>query len=56
VGGQDFLQFGGGITLGQIVVTDVGADTLVTVGGDAIQLAGIGNAATVTSADFLFVA
>jgi hypothetical protein len=54
-GGQDFLQFGGGITLGQIVVTDVGADTLVTAGGDTIRLVGIGNAATVTSADFLFV-
>jgi hypothetical protein len=38
------------------VMTDVGADTLVTIDASldqTIRLVGIGNAATVTQADFL---
>jgi Ca2+-binding RTX toxin-like protein len=63
-GGQDFLDvhaFGPtgadfGVVPGatRVVISDVGADTLVTIdGSETIRLVGIGNAATVTQADFL---
>ena len=56
-GGQDLLEFGAGITAGAVTVTDVGADTLVTVSDvDSILLVGIKNAASVTIDDFRFVA
>ena len=60
-GGQDFLDISEfGITssnfASRVVMTDVGADTLVTIDanlGQTIRLVGIDNAATVTQADFL---
>lgn len=60
-GGQDLLDISAfGITNGnfatRVTIADVGADTLITIDGDAaqtIRLVGIGNAGTVTQADFL---
>lgn len=60
-GGQDFLDISAfGITAADFVarvkILDVGADTLVVIDGDwdqTIRLDGIGNATTVTQADFL---
>ena len=60
-GGQDFLDISAfGITAsnfaGRVRMFDVGADTLVVIDGDwdqTIRLDGIGNATTVTQADFL---
>ena len=60
-GGQDFLDISEfGITsvdfAARVAITDVGADTLVTIDTNldqTIRLVGIGNAATVTQADFL---
>ena len=38
------------------MISDVGADTLITIDGvDTVTLAGIGNAATLTAQDFLFI-
>jgi Ca2+-binding RTX toxin-like protein len=62
VGGQDLLDLTGlGINAGNfaasVVITDVGADTLVTIlGTDSITLAGIGNAANVDQTDFILQA
>ena len=60
-GGQDFLDisaFGiaGADFADRVKIFDVGADTLVVIDGDfdqTIRLLGIGNAGTVTQADFL---
>ena len=60
-GGQDFLDIKAfGITAAtfaaRVKILDVGADTLVVIDGDwdqTIRLDGIGNATTVTQADFL---
>ncbi|MBR1266919.1 VCBS repeat-containing protein [Bradyrhizobium sp. AUGA SZCCT0222] len=60
-GGQDFLDISAfGIAPGnfatRVTIADVGADTLVTIDGDpgqTIRLVGIGNAVTVTQADFM---
>jgi hypothetical protein len=60
-GGQDFLNISAfGITsadfASRVSIVGTGADTLVTVDGNAaqtIRLVGIGNAAVVTQADFL---
>jgi Ca2+-binding RTX toxin-like protein len=60
-GGQDFLDISEfGITstdfAARVAIADVGADTLVTIDGNLGQtslLVGIGNATTVTQADFL---
>jgi len=59
-GGQDFLDVSSlGITAGnftdRVTITDVGADTLVTIDGNpaqSIRLSGIGNSTTVTQQDF----
>jgi Ca2+-binding RTX toxin-like protein len=61
LGGQDFLDISAfGITsanfAARVKITDVGADTLVTIDGNAaetIRLVGIGDATTVTRADFI---
>jgi Ca2+-binding RTX toxin-like protein len=64
-GGQDLLDFNwlgfsesylldAAIQSGAVTITDVGADTLITYGSDSIRLVGIGDATTVTSADFFF--
>jgi Ca2+-binding RTX toxin-like protein len=64
-GGQDLLDFNwlgfwesylldAAIQSGTVTITDVGADTLITYGSDSIRLVGIGDATTVTSADFFF--
>jgi serralysin len=61
-GGQDFLDISAfGIASGadfaaRVAITGAGADTLVTIDGNAaqtIRLVGIGDTATVTQADFL---
>lgn len=60
-GGQDHLDIAAfGITkasfAGRVAIADLGADTLVTIDGNAaqtIRLVGIGDATTVTQADFL---
>jgi hypothetical protein len=62
-GGQDFLdisQFGitAATFASRVTIADVGADTLVTIDGNAAQtidLVGIANATTVTQADFLLL-
>jgi hypothetical protein len=59
--GQDLIDLSDfGITAAdfadRVEITDVGADTLVTIDGDADQtilLAGIGNSSRITVADFL---
>jgi Ca2+-binding RTX toxin-like protein len=58
VDGQDLLDISAlGITAAtfaaSVIITDAGADTLVTIGADSITLAGIGNPANVTAADFI---
>ncbi|MET0529650.1 MAG: VCBS domain-containing protein [Microvirga sp.] len=60
-GGQDLLDVTAfGLTAAdfgpghRVVISDVGSDTLITIdGGSSIRLVGIGNATTVTHADFL---
>jgi Ca2+-binding RTX toxin-like protein len=62
-GGQDSIDLSGfGITAAdfadRVEITDVGADTLVTIDGDAnqtIRLAGIGNSSKITVDDFLIL-
>ncbi|MBR1147801.1 FG-GAP-like repeat-containing protein [Bradyrhizobium sp. AUGA SZCCT0431] len=62
-GGQDFLDISAfGIApidfATRVTIADVGADTLVTIDSDpgqTIRLVGIGNATTVTQADFLLL-
>ncbi len=59
-GGQDLIELSGfGISsanfTARVAITDVGTDTLVTIDGNSNQtilLVGIGNATTVTAADF----
>ncbi len=63
-GGQDYIDLTAfGITAAtfasHVAITDVGADTLVTIDGQAdqvIRLAGVSNAATVTADDFFLSA
>jgi len=57
-GGQDLLDISGlGITAGSfagsVAISDLGADTLVTFGGDSIRLVGIADPASITQADFI---
>ena len=62
-GGQDFIDISAfGITganfAARVKIFDIGADTLVVIDGDfnqTIRLVGIGNAGTVTQADFLLL-
>src|SRR6185369_8212883 len=58
VGGQDLLDISQmGITAATfgaaVTITDLGADTLVSIGGDSILLLGIANANTITQTDFV---
>ncbi|MGF6283190.1 peroxidase family protein [Pseudomonas silensiensis] len=60
VGGQDLLDISAfGVTAatfaGTVVITDVGADTLISAPGiaDSIRLVGVADATTVTAADFI---
>ncbi|MDZ3991818.1 peroxidase family protein [Pseudomonas sp. Teo4] len=57
-GGQDRLDISAfNVTVatfaGSVAIADVGADTLVSLGGDSIRLVGVGDATTVTVADFI---
>ena len=57
-GGQDLLNIAAlGVTAanfaGNVTIADVGADTLVSVGGDSIRLVGIADATTITQTDFI---
>jgi len=57
-GGQDLLDISGlTITAGDfaasVVITDLGADTLVTIADESIRLVGVNNPANITQADFL---
>ncbi|HET6720715.1 MAG TPA: hypothetical protein VFH22_13760, partial [Rhodocyclaceae bacterium] len=60
--GQDLLDISGlGITAASfasaVTIQDLGADLLLSfAGGDSIQLAGIGDAATITAGDFILAA
>ncbi|NQD93143.1 calcium-binding protein, partial [Pseudomonas sp. CrR25] len=56
-GGQDLLNIAAlGVTAANfaanVTIADVGADTLVSVGGGSIRLVGINDATTITQADF----
>ncbi|MGH6625077.1 MAG: hypothetical protein ACRECD_00780, partial [Burkholderiaceae bacterium] len=56
--GQDLLNISGlGITAATfatlVAITDLGADTLVTIGTDSFLLAGVADATTVTASDFM---
>ncbi len=56
--GQDSLDISGlGITAAtfaaKVAITDVGADTLVTIETDSIRLVGVSNANTISQADFV---
>ncbi|MBK5401209.1 heme peroxidase [Pseudomonas sp. TH39(2020)] len=60
VGGQDRLDISAfGVTAatfaGSVIITDVGADTLISSAGiaDSIRLVGVADATTVTAADFI---
>ncbi|WPC06763.1 peroxidase family protein [Pseudomonas benzenivorans] len=58
VGGQDLLNIAAlGVTAAtfaaSVTIADVGADTLVSVGGGTIRLVGINDATTITQADFI---
>ncbi|WP_309677633.1 peroxidase family protein, partial [Pseudomonas sp.] len=60
VGGQDRLDISAfGVTAasfaGNVIITDVGADTLISSAGiaDSIRLVGVADATTVTAADFI---
>ncbi|WP_439858876.1 peroxidase family protein [Pseudomonas sp. MBLB4136] len=58
VGGQDLLNIVAlGVTAANFAVNvsiaDVGADTLISVGGGTIRLVGINDATTITQADFI---
>ncbi|MHC8366475.1 peroxidase family protein [Pseudomonas sp. ZT5P21] len=59
VGGQDRLDISAfGVTAatfaGTVIITDVGADTLISsAGADSIRLVGVADATTVTAADFI---
>jgi hypothetical protein len=58
-GGQDRLDISAlNITAatfaGSVIITDVGADTLVSIGGaDSIRLVGVNDATTITATDFI---
>jgi Ca2+-binding RTX toxin-like protein len=57
-GGQDLLDISAlGVTVAnfaaQVAIADVGADALISIGSGTIRLTGIGDATTVTIADFL---
>jgi Ca2+-binding RTX toxin-like protein len=65
LGGQDLLDatglgiyysvaFDNAIQSGSLVITDLGADTLLTFGSDSIRLVGVGDPSTIDSSDFLF--
>jgi hypothetical protein len=53
--GIDRIDFSraAGVTFASLVITQVGADTRIALGGDTITLTGI-NAGNITAADFLF--
>jgi Ca2+-binding RTX toxin-like protein len=56
-GGQDLLNIAAmGVTAAtfaaNVTIADVGADTLVSVGGGSIRLVGIADATTITQTDF----
>jgi Ca2+-binding RTX toxin-like protein len=60
-GGQDLIDVGLGffygnydqaIQSGQLLITDVGADTLITIGGNSIRLVGVSDATTIDGSDF----
>ena len=59
VGGQDLLNIAAlNITAanfaGSVNITDVGADTMISIGGvDSIRLVGVADATTVTATDFI---
>ncbi|WP_051394225.1 hypothetical protein [Pseudomonas taeanensis] len=58
VGGQDLLNIAAlGVTAANfaasVSIANVGADTLVSVGGGTILLVGINDATTITQADFI---
>lgn len=60
VGGQDLLDISAfGVTAatfaGNVIITDVGADTLISSAGiaDSIRLVGVADATTITAADFI---
>jgi trimeric autotransporter adhesin len=52
--GIDPFSFASAIQSGQLVITDVGADTLITYGIDSIRLVGIGDATTIDGSDFYY--
>ncbi|MDT4850378.1 RTX calcium-binding nonapeptide repeat (4 copies) [compost metagenome] len=57
-GGQDLMRVTGlGITAANfaanVVITDIGADTQVTIGANSITLVGVADATSVTQADFI---
>ncbi len=59
LGGQDLLDVSGlGITAATfeaaVTLTDLGNDTLITIGDDSIRLVRVGDPATVDANDFLF--
>ncbi|MDM8349815.1 calcium-binding protein, partial [Pseudomonas sp. sp1636] len=58
VGGQDQLNIAAlGVTAANftanVTIADIGADTLVSVGGGSIRLVGIADATTITQTDFI---
>ncbi|MBI2317612.1 MAG: calcium-binding protein [Betaproteobacteria bacterium] len=57
-GGQDLLDISGlGISAAtfaaSVTISDIGASTLIQIGGDSILLLGVGDATTVTAGDFI---
>jgi Ca2+-binding RTX toxin-like protein len=65
LGGQDLIDANGlgiyyagaydaAIQNGTLVITDLGADSLLTFGSDSIRLVGVGDPTTIDSSDFLF--
>jgi trimeric autotransporter adhesin len=65
LGGQDLIDANGlginyagaydaAIQNGTLVITDLGADTLLSFGSDSIRLVGVGDPSTIDSSDFLF--
>ncbi|MNG15992.1 hypothetical protein D3C84_998620 [compost metagenome] len=57
-GGQDLMRVTGlGITAANfaanVVITDIGADTRITIGANSITLVGVADATGVTQADFI---
>ncbi|MBI2317341.1 MAG: calcium-binding protein, partial [Betaproteobacteria bacterium] len=60
-GGQDLLDISGlGISAASfaasVTISDIGASTLIQIGGDSILLLGIGDANTISAGDFLLAA